>query len=398
MRHMEPAITVLFIHHSNDLYGADVMLLETLDRLDSARYRPLVVLPEDTRSEGGLSAALKERGIEQLWMPMAILRRRYLKRRYVLQYAYDFVKAALSIRKLIQVRRISLVHSNTLAVMAGALGARLSGVAHVWHVHEIIRRPKWFRRLLHAACTRLPDVTLCISNSVRANILADEPWADSKLQVIYNGLYLERFLPTQSQSEYRAELNLPLGVPIVGMVGRINQWKGQGILVDSAALLLRRFPDAVFLIVGSVFAQENHHLVRLKEKIAKYKIADSVLILNFRSDVAALFAAMDVYVHLSVEPEPFGLSIIEAMASGLPVVATAPGGPGEIIEDAVTGILVLPSAPEATVKALDDLLSNPAKRKTMAVAARERAFRLFHVNRYAAEIQNLYHRLLEARR
>jgi len=153
-------------------------------------------------------------------------------------------------------------------------------------------------------------------------------------------------------------------------------------------------PNAVFLIIGSVFATEFHYLDDLNREIARCNLENSVRILNFRNDVSDLLAAMDIYVHLSVEPEPFGLAIIEAMASGLPVVATAPGGPGEILEDGISGILVPPRSAERTSEAVSALLSNPEMRQRMGDRARERAFRLFHVSRYATELRSLYKELL----
>ena len=130
--------------------------------------------------------------------------------------------------------------------------------------------------------------------------------------------------------------------------------------------------------------------------IAAHGLEDRVHLLDFRPDVVDLLAAMDVYLHLSTEPEPFGLSIVEAMATGLPVVATAHGGPCESLEDGISGVLVPPNDAPATATAVAFLLTHPERRREIGDAARERALRLFQVDRYTRELQQLYGRVLEA--
>ncbi len=387
---MAGARTVLYLHHSNDLYGADVMLLETVRGLDRAVWRPLVALPEDSRGLGGLSAALAQMGVEQVWLPMAILRRKYLRGARAVRFAGEFGRAVWLVRRLLRERKVSLVHGNTLAVLAGACGAWLAGVPQVWQVHEIVRHPAWFRRVLHSACTRLPRVTVCVSEAVKTNVLADEPWAGGKVRVIHNGLSLGRFLTGTGRDAMRAGLGVAPDTLVVGMVGRINAWKGQEVLVECAARLRERFPGAEYWILGDVFGEDREPLERLRATVARFGVGDRVRLLSFRTDVAEVLAAMDVYAHLSTEPEPFGLAIVEAMAAGLAVVATGPGGPGEIVEDGVTGVLVGPRDVDGTATAIAGLLDDQEGRERMGAAGRERAFRRFSVERYNREIEDVY--------
>ena len=382
--------TVLYLHHSNDLYGADVMLLETVRGLDRAVWRPLVALPLDSRGVGGLSAALAQMGVEQVWLPMAILRRKYLRGARAVRFGWEFGRAVWTVRRLVGTHGVALVHSNTLAVLAGACGAWLAGIPQVWQVHEIVTRPAWFRRVLHGACTRLPRVTVCVSGAVKTNVLADEPWAGGKVRVIHNGLSLGRFLTGPGRDAMRAGLGAAPDTLVVGMVGRINAWKGQEVLVECAARLHERFPGAQFWIVGDVFGEDQGFFNRLRAAIERFGVADRVKLLGFRSDTAEVLAAMDVYAHLSTEPEPFGLAIVEAMAAGLAVVATRPGGPGEIVEDGVTGVLVGPRDVDGTATAIAGLLEDQEGRERMGAAGRERAFRRFSVERYNREIEDVY--------
>ena len=124
------------------------------------------------------------------------------------------------------------------------------------------------------------------------------------------------------------------------MIGRVNQWKGQMVFARAARKLLDHFPDAHFIALGSVFGDQVFHLEVPKAELEQLGITDRFILAPFRRDVPSFLAALDVYVHPSILPEPFGLVVIEAMAASKPVVATAHGGPLEMIEDGVSGYLV----------------------------------------------------------
>jgi glycosyltransferase involved in cell wall biosynthesis len=107
-----------------------------------------------------------------------------------------------------------------------------------------------------------------------------------------------------------------------------------------------------------------------------------------------VFAAYDIFVLPSIWPEPFGLVVLEAMASGKPVVATAPGGPSETVANGQTGYLVKPSSPEEIASAIEKLIQDPQKRSRMGEAGRDRACKMFAIPRYVQQFQELYARLL----
>jgi glycosyltransferase involved in cell wall biosynthesis len=154
---------------------------------------------------------------------------------------------------------------------------------------------------------------------------------------------------------------------LVGVVGRIK-WhrKGQEVLVHAAALLRDRYPNAHYVLVGSASPGNEDHETRLRELISSYGLDDAFTLVGDTQDPASVFAALDVAVAPSVQPEPFGCVVIEAMAAGTPVVGSRCGGIAEQIVDGVTGLLFTPGDAKALANALRCLLDNPMLRERMA--------------------------------
>lgn len=388
-------VVVLFVHHSNDLYGADVMLLETVRRLDPLRFSAHVVLPSDAKGTGGLCAELARIRVGVTWMPLPIFRRKYLRPRYLFSYLARSITSFFKLRSLILELEANIVHLNTLAVAPTALSVRAASVPIVWHVHEIIRRPVIVRRLMHRACAAFSQRVLCISLAVKDNLVLDQPAIQPIVRVIPNGIDTQHFAKQDRSSESLRFGRISSQSLLIGMIGRINQWKGQDVLIKAASLLRGEFPELNWVIVGSVFADEHHHREQIDAQLRELDLSDVVTILDFTDEVPSILSSLDIYVHLSKQPEPFGLAIVEAMSAELPVVATAPGGPSEIVLDGVTGLLVPPNDPASTAKALRELILNPETRKKMGAAGLERANTFYQVDRYVQQVEALYDEVLQ---
>jgi glycosyltransferase involved in cell wall biosynthesis len=162
--------------------------------------------------------------------------------------------------------------------------------------------------------------------------------------------------------------------PVVAMVGRLQPWKGQRTFLRAASLLAPRFPEAVFVVVGgAILGTEGSYPEELRRLSERLGIAERVWFAGHQDDVYPFYDAADVVVHASEEPEPFGLVLVEAMALGKPLVATAAGGPLEIVEAGSSGLLVPPGDPEALAFAVARLLEDPALRARLGEAAARRA-------------------------
>jgi glycosyltransferase involved in cell wall biosynthesis len=261
------------------------------------------------------------------------------------------------------------------------------------HVQEILIQPGIVRKALHAVTRHSADRIICISDSVKAHILKDQPNAAQVVEVVRNSIPLPAE-PSRTIEKMRSELSLSADLPVVGMIGRVSPWKGQEIFVRAAAILRSEGIACQFVAIGGVFDNERHHLDRLNEIIRSLDLENMVKIEGFRKDARELIAAFDVLVLPSIQPEPFGLVVAEAMAAGKPVIATAHGGPTEMVVEGETGFLIPPNDPSALASAIKNLLAHPGEVERLGKAARERFLEHFEMRDYVQRIQRLYDAVL----
>lgn len=386
---------ILVVHNNNDLYGGDKILLELLKRLDRARFVPFVILPSDTRHINRFSPELDKLGIEYRFIPLGILRRRYFKLWRLPRFAFEVFAGVWSLLRIIKQRRIALVHTNTNTILAGAIAASIARLPHIWSIHELVLEPNSVRKSLHFLIPRLATRVVTVSRAVRDHMLQDAPQFAGRFEFILGGIDLDPFLAGEGREPVRQEWGVRDGELLVGMAGRVTPWKGQSVFAETAKLILERHDNVKFAAVGGVFDTDMFYMEQFKEQVRDLGIEGRFIIQDFRADMPGVFSAFDIFVLPSILPEPFGLVVIEAMASGKPVVATAPGGPSETVVDGETGYLVKPSDPEAAASAVEKLLVDPVKRAKMGEAARKRASEIFALPRYVREFEDLYDRVLK---
>ncbi|HEX7288269.1 MAG TPA: glycosyltransferase family 4 protein [Candidatus Angelobacter sp.] len=386
---------ILFIHSNNDLYGGDKVLLELLERLDRARYEPIVVLPTDTRHINRLSPELAKLGVEHLFVSFPVLRRKYYKLWMLPRFGVDVFFGAWRLARIIREKRVALVHTNTNTILSSGIAARASGVPHIWSIHELLVEPALVRKVMHFLIPRLSDRVVTVSRCVRDHMVRDARRYANRFDFILGGIKLEPFLNAQGRERVRREWGVRDDEILVGMAGRVTRWKGQGVFAESAKMILLKHDNVKFAAVGGVFDTETFYMQRFREQVRALGIESQFIISDFRKDMPSVFAAFDIFVLPSTLPEPFGLVVIEAMASGKPVVATAPGGPSETVLDGETGYLVKPSDPGDIANAVAILLTDPITRSRMGEEGRKRACEVFPLSRYAREFESLYDRVLE---
>src|SRR5580658_1335538 len=384
---------ILFIHHANDMYGADIGLIHSIQSLDRGRYFPIVILPADMPT-GMLSPELERLGVEYHFANLGILRRKYLKPRAILRLAIELLKGIAYVRSIARDRRVALVYTNTFVTVSGAIGGKLAGVPVLWHIREILSMPRPVRWLLCKALGLCADRVVCISKAVRDNVLQEAPNLARKSVVVYNAVSVAGSNGIGKDIGLREELGLPQGAPLVGMVGRISHWKGQEILAEAAALVLQNHPDAHFVAVGSYFADESQYLQKLKALINSLGLDGRFHLVGYRLNVTDVYRALDVFVLPSIKPEPFGRVTVEAMMQGRAVVATNHGGTVELIEDGVTGMLVPPADPKALAAAIELLLADRPLREKMGQAAAIYAQQNFGLPGYGAQMRNIINELV----
>lgn len=253
--------------------------------------------------------------------------------------------------------------------LSGGLGALLAGLPSLWYQHELPDGGSWLQLMAHI----IPTCGVA-TNTKAVKEAQGQLWPKRQTHLVYPGVALDRFDPCAlpSPTEVRCQLGLPSDGPIIGIVGRLQRWKGMHVLVEAMPKILQRYPDAHCLVVGGEHYLETDYLNYLKERIASLDLGSQVILVGLQRNVPEWIQAMDVFVHAS-ENEPFGIVIIEAMALGKPVVAGDVGGPTEIITNGVNGLLTSYGDVDTLANAILRYLDDREFARRVGVSARERA-------------------------
>lgn len=290
---------------------------------------------------------------------------------YWVGYALGWPVAVARLARLTVRVGAGVVHSNSLHSWYGWAVALLTRRPHVWHAREIVVQSGAALAVERWLAARFATVVVATSDAVAAQL------RPGNVRVVTDDVDEERWSPARAGA-FRAEVGIPDDVPLVGSVARIDTWKGFDVLLDAVALMRRRRPEVQVVVAGAPVGGKDDYAAALAERAAGM---DGVHWLGRRQDIPALMADLDVFAQVSTEPEPFGLVHVEALASGVPVVAGDQGGPVEILARAAcgAGILVPPGDPAALADAVVSLL--PAGPR--GGAERRRRRRLWHAGESA---------------
>jgi glycosyltransferase involved in cell wall biosynthesis len=386
-------LRILFVHSGSDLYGASRSLLRLSSRLVSDGAEVTAVLPH----RGPLQEALFEKGVRVvIHSDLARLARAGLKSSFgVARLLREIFSSVQSLRKLIVEFKPHIVHTITSVILSSGVAATISRVPHVQHVRESFGefggRWKLYQFYLAMFSTRI----ICVSTPIADQFT--HGLRTRKVEVIHNGFPRSEFenVTAPQIRSFKEKFSLENASHLVGVVGRIKYLrKGQEVFVRAAARLKPRFPQARFLCIGSPFPGNESHLSRLLELIKEQDVTDYVLCTGDVDDVKAALASLDVAVLSSVQPEPFAGVVIEAMALGRPVVATAIGGSLEQVADGVTGFLVEPGNPESMAHAIGELLESTEQARLFGQNGRRRFLERFEFELFYQKMLSLYEKVM----
>lgn len=260
----------------------------------------------------------------------------------------------------------------------GCPAAGLASIPAYWYQQGM--PSKTSRLELAAALLPAQGILACSIAGARAQARMLPP---RPLSVVYPGVELARFDPAclPTSAEARRRLGLPASGPLIGIVGRLQHWKGIHVLLEAMPSVLKQYPDAHCVVVGGPHALEAEYAPYLERRIEEMDLTQAVTLAGLQSNVPEWMQALDVFVHAS-DREPFGIVIIEAMALGKPVIAGNSGGPTEIITDGTDGLLTPFGDAPALAAAILRYLKDPALAHRLGLAARERALE-FSTQSYA---------------
>ncbi len=331
-----------------------------------------------------LGTALRERGV-----PVTMLR-----------YKSDASFAKLrglttlwDILRLIRERQVGILHTHEFFMnILGLVASRLTGVPLVATVHgKNYYADRFRRRLAYRLVGRLADQMIAVSEDVRRFLAGRLGIAPDRIRVVPNGVPLEEEPPQERVSALRDSLRLGRDSRVVGTVGSLYPVKGHRYLIDAAPRVVLRFPHAVFLIVGRGGLQEE-----LEAQAHRVGVAPRLRFLGHRDDVRHLLAICDVFVLPSLS-EGMPLALLEAMAAGVPVVATRVGGVSEVMEDGKTGLLVPPGDSHALAESIVTLLDNRTLAREIGESARNVVASRFSLTGALEAYQEIYTELIRRR-
>ena len=387
------ASRILYLHTTSEIGGSDVSLVRLVERLDRQRFTPVVALPSDGPLVPRLEAAgARVTVVPALWKLTS--RRGQL---FLPAFALHYPTAVRSLTRLIRLEDIAIVHTNTIHNLYGGAAARRAGVPHVWHIREIVWQSPALRRLEIGLVRRWSTRIVVTSDAVAA--MFDSPRGrPAQLVKVPNGIETDRFSPGDG-ARVRRELAVEPDQPLVATICRLDAWKGVDVFLEAAAVVARSHPTARFAVVGGPIIGQEAYAEALKRRASALGLDHCVRFTGWRylpQEMPDVHRALDILVLASIEPEPFGLVLLEAMATGKPVIATRPGGPAEIVEDGITGCLVPPRDAPAMAAAVRRLLDHPDEARAMGNAGRRRVIEHFGVEQYVNGIEEIYDELLSS--
>jgi glycosyltransferase involved in cell wall biosynthesis len=374
---------VVYVDHVGRVSGAELALLHIIEALDGVDGH--VILGED----GPLVERLQAAGVSVEVLPLAEEAREVRRERVRLVSlgVRGPASAALYVPRLarrLHRLRPDIVHTNSLkSGFYGSLAARLCGIPAVWHLHDRLAPdylPGQAAGLARRAIKVLPSALVVNSEATLATVASVRGGT-----VVPNPINVP---PSPLPVRERVER--------VGVVGRLTPWKGQHVFLEAFSRAFAGTGVTAVLVGAPMFGEEEEYEARLRRQAEELGIQGQVEFRGFRSDVPAELARLDVAVHSSVVAEPFGQVILEAMAAGVPVVATSAGGAAEIVNHEANGLLYPPGDAHALAAALTRLAGDEALRRRLAGAGRERAAD-YSPEAAAQALQAVYAELLDRR-
>jgi len=289
--------------------------------------------------------------------------------------------AAGRIAKLARQMDADIIHTHlSTASLWGAVAARRLGIPSLAHVHALNTK-YWYL---------LADAIVTPSQGVRQHLIRQGVRPD-RVHVVYNGIPAHRFTNLKPPERLYQELDFSPQQPVIGVVAHLSAKKGHRHLLAAIAMLKRRYPQIVCLIIG-----EGQLRGTLEQLVQQLLITDNVRFLGYRDDAVDIMQICDVIVLPSVAKEGLGLCLIEAALLGKPTVGSRAPGIDEAIVDGETGLLVPVADSTKLAEVIGRLLGNPDLRSHLGEAGRARAHRMFSMEAHTEGVEQLYRQLIAA--
>jgi glycosyltransferase involved in cell wall biosynthesis len=282
---------------------------------------------------------------------------------------------------------------HTHGVKAHVVASCAGGAPVVWHMHEYVSTRPVSARLL-GACSGRASGAIAISGSIADDVARVS--SGLRCWTIPNAVDLQRFTPDGAGADLDAAAGLPPAAPgtvRVGLVATYAWWKGHDVFLRAMARIGTRVPVRGYIVGGPVYRTGAHSQVdaqTLMRSIDAHGLGQHVGLTGFVEDVPGVMRALDIVVHASIEPEPFGLVIAEAMASGRAVIVSDAGGAAEIVRNGIDAIATAPGDDAALAERIEELVRDEERRRRIGSAARQSASERFDRQRMLESVEDVY--------
>lgn len=388
---------IIYLNHSGKVSGAEISLLTFFKGLrERKEIEPILACP----AEG----ALKERAQS---MGLSVVNIKSFEAGFTknplsfLGYGVRLLRIARKFSSIAKKFKTDLIDANSVrAGLVASVSTLFHKIPILVHVRDCVPKNKigiLTRRIIARRASKI-----VANSSYVAQSFALDGFMFRKIDVVYNPLDLSIFDPQKVDSnQFKKMFKVNGSYPLLGVVGQISPWKGLVDVIRAMPEVLSSFPEARLLVVGepkfdttSARYDNVGYFKELKSLVEKLNLKKEVIFTGERSDIPEVMKAIDLLILASWE-EPFGRSLIEAMAMEKPVISTNVGGPTEIIENGVTGVLVPPKNPKMIAQAVIELVSKKKKSKEMGRRGRKEVEQRFNTDTYIAKMLNIYKNILD---
>ena len=365
-----PTDRVLFVDHTGQIGGAELVLLDVVE----GRRNSSVFLFE----KGPLSDAMIEKGLDLIASKWGNGLSQFRRDSSVLTAIPLAGRLIAIVGEIAQAaRRHDVVYANSQkAFVLSAIANIIVSRPLIWHLHDIISSAHFGRtqRMVQVRLANWRASKVIVPSEAAALAFVDAGGRRDLIDIVPNGLTVDT--EPRSPDELRQELGLPTG-PLVGVFSRLVAWKGQHVLLKALAGL----PEVNCIVVGDALFGEADYAASLSQLVVDLHLQQRVFFLGHRNDVPRLMKAVDVMVHPSIDPEPFGRTLVEAMLAGVPVIASDAGAAPDILDGGRAGTLVPPNDPQALAEAIASVLAKPEQLVAQLEYASSRAYGQYSLGR-----------------
>ena len=383
---------ILIIHPYNEsIDGVGATVIRLLSNIDLNEYNFSILAP----AKSNFTNKLKDLGVNRIYtFPLSTIKRTYNPVK-ILKFFFNWYSSIDKVISIIKQDSIDLVISNTSQVLFGGIAAKKMSVPHITHIHEIsFAKPKFVGNLVVKMLSKYSDKILVVASFIKNIIIDFSPLTEPKIEIVYNGLDIEKYLNDYFKINFRQEFNLKPDDIAIGTIGRICDRKGQRLFIEAASKLASNNTNFYFFIIGEpTSAIENKYFEELKEFVAQKILSNYVIFIKTRVDIQNVIEGLNAIV-ISSKQEAFPNISLEAMAFSKPVIAFDVGGIREQIDDGITGFLVPSQNIDLLANSIEKIARNRDESVKIGKSGQIKVNKLFHIKKTTEATLKIWNSLL----